>query len=212
MGNEYHESRLTYDPKREILWKTLVTYYFQKMISEDAHVLELGAGYCDFINHVKANKKMALDLWPGVVDYAANDVECVVSDIAGELDISDNTLDFVFASNIFEHISQEKLAETLLNLKKKLKKTSTLCILQPNYRFAYKEYFDDYTHVSIWSDVSLSDFLHVNGFRVRRIHPGFLPLSIKSRLPTHPWLIRAYLKSPIKPLAKQMLLFAEPVS
>jgi hypothetical protein len=44
--------------------------------------------------------------------------------------------------------------------------------------------------------------------QVIETRPRFLPLTIKSRLPVHPALIAAYLKSPIKPLAKQMSLRA----
>ena len=43
-----------------------------------------------------------------------------------------------------------------------------------------------------------------------RVEPRFLPYSMReSRLPVKPWLVRAYLRSPIRPLAGQMLLVAE---
>ena len=48
-----------------------------------------------------------------------------------------------------------------------------------------------------------------NLLRVVECKPRFLPLTIKSRLPVWPALIRAYLASPIKPLAKQMFVRAE---
>jgi hypothetical protein len=86
-----------------------------------------------------------------------------------------------------------------------------LCLIQPNYRYSYKEYFDDYTHVTVFSHVSLQDFLTANDFRILDCRPRFLPLTIKSRLPVHPLLIRAYLASPLKPQGKQMLVLAEPV-
>ena len=47
------------------------------------------------------------------------------------------------------------------------------------------------------------------GFRVVRKVPGLLPFSMKSRLPKWPFLIRAYLSSPWKPLAAQMYFVAE---
>ena len=84
----------------------------------------------------------------------------------------------------------------------------TLNILRPNYRYAYREYFDDYTHISVFPHISLADFLKAHGLAVIETWPRFLPLTVKSRLPVAPWLIRAYLASPIKPLAKQMLLRA----
>ena len=83
-------------------------------------------------------------------------------------------------------------------------------LLQPNYRFAYREYFDDYTHVAVYSDRSLCDFLAANGFRVLECRPRFLPLTIKSRLPVSAMLIRLYLLSPWKILGKQMLVRCAP--
>jgi hypothetical protein len=62
--------------------------------------------------------------------------------------------------------------------------------------------------VSIYTENSLSDFLTVNGFQVIRCVPRFLPFTIKSRWPVAPFLIRLYLASPFKPLAKQMLISA----
>ena len=98
---------------------------------------------------------------------------------------------------------------TLLGgVRKILSPRGTLNIIQPNYRYAYREYFDDYTHIAIYSDVSLCDVLRVSGFDIVDVKPRFLPLSIKSGLPVHESLIRAYLASPIKPMGKQMLIRA----
>jgi hypothetical protein len=133
--------------------------------------------------------------------------------VAGVTDldrIEDGVVDFAFASNLFEHLTQADFAATLAALRRKLSPEGTLNILQPNYRHAYREYFDDYTHVAIYSHVSLADFLVANGYRVIETRPRFLPLTIKSRWPVHPALIAAYLKSPIKPLARQMFLRARP--
>jgi hypothetical protein len=96
----------------------------------------------------------------------------------------------------------------LHQLKKKLKSGGTLTLLQPNYRFAYREYFDDYTHVTVYSDIGICDFLNANGFEVIECQPRFMPLTIKSRFKVSPLLIRAYLLSPIKPMGKQMLIRA----
>jgi hypothetical protein len=69
-------------------------------------------------------------------------------------------------------------------------------------------FFDDYTDASVLSHINRTDFLRANGFDVLEIRPRFLPLTLKSRLPVLPWLIRAHLASPIKPLAMQMLIRA----
>ena len=84
-----------------------------------------------------------------------------------------------------------------------------LVILQPNFRLCYRDYFDDYTHVSVFTDRSLPDVVRAAGLTVTRVWPRFLPFSMKSRLPVGtPW-VWLYLRSPLKPCAGQMLVVAE---
>lgn len=135
-------------------------------------------------------------------------IERVVGNVTNLNSIEEGTIDFAFASNLFEHLTKTDFACVLQMLRRKLATGGTLNILQPNYRYAYREYFDDYTHTSVFSHISLSDFLRANGFDVLEMCPRFLPLTVNSQLPVSPWLIRAYLASPIKPLAKQMLIRA----
>jgi SAM-dependent methyltransferase len=208
MSKGYHQTRFEFDARRELLWATLCESYFQKQVTPEACVLELGAGYGHFINNIRCRRRIALDSWPGMLPFLKPGVEGIVSGVSDLSAIEDASVDFAFASNIFEHLTQDQLAATLEQLRSKLKTDGTLNILQPNYRFAYQEYFDDYTHVAIYSDRSLADFLGVHGFRVLECHPRFLPLTIKSRFPVFPFLIRAYLQLPFKPMGKQMLIRA----
>ena len=205
----YHETRLPYDSKREILWKTLCRYYFQPLIAPDACVLELGAGYGHFINNIRCAKRIAVDQWAGLKEHLAPDVVARIGSVTDLSSVEDGSVDFVFASNLFEHLRQDEFAVVLQQVRTKLKPGGTLNILQPNYRFAYREYFDDYTHVAVYSDRSLSDFLAAQGFRVIDCQPRFLPLTVKSALPVWPILIRLYLALPFKPMGKQMLIRAD---
>ncbi|MGC2412335.1 MAG: hypothetical protein WA459_06530, partial [Stellaceae bacterium] len=122
--------------------------------------------------------------------------------------LDDGAVDFAFASNLFEHLTHVEFRMTLEALRPKLSATGTLTILQPNYRYAYREYFDDFDHKSVYSHVSLPDYLAANGYEVFRVEPRFMPLSVKSRLPVTPFLIRAWLAAPVKPMGKQMLVRA----
>ncbi|MDQ2710735.1 MAG: class I SAM-dependent methyltransferase [Acidobacteriota bacterium] len=209
-SSSYHETRFTFDQRREIVWRTLCSSYFNSLVSPDDHVLELGAGYGHFINNVRCGTKTAIDQWAGLLEFLKPDVEGHVGSVTDLDFLPDRSIDFVFASNLSEHLTQPDFETTLLQLKRKLRPGGSLNILQPNYRRAYREYFDDYTHVSIYSDVSMCDFLSANGFRVIQSIPGFLPFSIKaSKGKTPPWLIDLYLRSPWKPFAKQMFIRAE---
>jgi SAM-dependent methyltransferase len=204
----YHRSRFTVDSRRDVVWRTLWRAFFRHRVPKNACVLDLGAGYGQFINNVVAHRRIAIDSWPGFAAHLAPGVEAVTGDVTDLSMIEDSTVDFAFASNLFEHLSQSQLTSVLFALSKKLARAGTLTILQPNYRYAFREYFDDYTHVTVWSHVSLADFLVANGFEIVELIPRFLPLTIKSRLPVWPFLIQTYLALPVKPLGKQMLLVA----
>jgi hypothetical protein len=206
----YHHTRFTPDARREVLWGTLVRHYFQRLIPADGCTLELGAGYSDFINHVRSRKRIAIDTWKGLRDHAAPGVDTLIRTACDLSGIEPASVDFAFASNLAEHLTREEFSALLQQLRHKLKPGGTLNLLQPNYRFAYREYFDDYTHVAVYSDRSLCDFLAANGFRVLECRPRFLPLTTKSRLPVSAMLIRLYLLSPWKIMGKQMLVRCAP--
>lgn len=206
----YFQTRFVHDPRRETLWRTLYQYHFSRLISPEDCVLELGAGYGHFINQVRAKKRIALDQWDEFPEYVQPDVECHVGQVTELSFLERGSVNFAFASNLFEHISQEDFAAVLAQLRNALADGGTLNILQPNYYYAYREYFDDYTHRSVYTHTSICDFLEANGYRVMECRPRFLPLTVKSRLPVSAALIRLYLALPWKPMGKQMLIRACP--
>lgn len=207
--DDYFDTRLGFDKKRKILWSTLWKYFFSKEFSQSDTVLELGAGWCDFINTVDAKRKIAIDLWDGVLTSANHDVEAYVSSATSMSFLESKSINGIFASNLVEHLDRDQFNELLTESSRLLVENGKLLLLQPNYRLCSEKYFDDYTHISIWSDVSLSDYLMSQGWRINKIHPKFLPLTVKSRFPVLPLLIRIYLRSPWKPMAGQMLIIAE---
>lgn len=207
---DYFTTRLKENKKRDVLWTTLNRHFFQKHIDEKAFVVELGAAWCNFINSIQAGRKIAVDIWPEFKLNANNDVECLVGSADKLPTIDDKTVDVVFASNLVEHLSQNLFADLLSECSRVLKEDGKLILVQPNYRLAFKNYFDDYTHVSIWTDRSIADFLNVHGWQIECLESRFLPMTVKSKMPTAAFLIRVYLKSWFKPFAGQMLIIAKP--
>ena len=205
--SSYYQTRLQHDPRRAKVWRQICAW-LQREIPTNASVLELGAGYCDFINHIQAARKVALDVSDTVRTTAAGDVETHVGTCTQLSFAKDGSFDVVFASNLFEHLPLLQFEQTLQEVRRVLKPGGKLLIIQPNFRYSYRDYFDDYTHVMIYTDRSLSDVIAAAGLDLVRVMPRFMPFSIKSRLPVVSALVWLYLRSPFKPFAGQMLIVA----
>ena len=203
----YFASRLPYDPAREVLWRVLCAY-LEKDFPKDAAVLELGGGYCHFINNVKASQKHVVDLFPALAANAGPGVTAHIQSCTN-LDIfPEGSFDAVFASNLFEHLTRDELNDTLASTWGVLRENGKLLIIQPNFKYCYRSYFDDYTHVQIFTEASLQDLLAASGFHPEKVVARFLPFSLKSSGPKWPWLLRLYLALPFRPFAGQMYIVA----
>jgi SAM-dependent methyltransferase len=203
----YFAARLPYDPAREQLWRVLCAY-LQFQVPEDGAVLELGGGYCHFINNIRAAKKHVVDLYPAIRTNAAEGVTPHVQSCTDLGNFEPASFDIVFASNLFEHLTADQLADTLASVRRVLRDTGKLLIIQPNFKYCYRSYFDDYTHLQIFTEVSLADLLTASGFRPEKVVARFLPFSLKSGGPKWPWLLRLYLALPWRPFAGQMYIAA----
>lgn len=210
MTARYHQTRFADDERRTVLWQSLWRYHFSREIAPEACVLELGSGYGSFINSVVARRRIAVDVWPEHGRYLTPGVEAVVGTVTDLSPLDAASVDYAFASNLLEHLTQAEAARMLAETRRVLRAGGTLTLVQPNWRDAWRHYFDDYTHVTPWSHVSLADFLAAHGWTVLEVRPRFLPLTLKSRLPVHPWLVLAWLRLPVKPFGGQMLIRACP--
>ena len=205
----YHEAHLPVDPARAVVWQAIASHLSGWIPAEGA-VLEIGAGYCDWINNVTARRRVAVDRWPGLPQHAAPGVEPVLLDVATGLDtLAAEAFDAVLASNILEHFAPDMVPTVVGGIARVLRPGGRLLVVQPNFRHAWRSYFDDYTHRSIFTDVSLPALLRAHGFTIERVEARFLPYSMRgTRLPITRGLVSAYLRSPLKPMAGQMLVIA----
>ena len=100
-----------------------ISRYLRKFIQKDAGiVVDVAAGYCDFINNINVGThKFALDLNPDVREFAASDVTAIVGDVEESMRnaFKENSVSLFFMSNFLEHIPKEKIS-TLLELQYKL--------------------------------------------------------------------------------------------
>lgn len=181
-----------------VLWKVLVDDFLQKYVPSQSSVLDIGGGYCEFINQILAEKKCLIDLNPDSNLFANPDVEVLNIDV---LNLADRLLfteqfDRIFISNFFEHLSnKEELIQIILFCFDSLKPRGSLLVIQPNFKYSYKEYYDFIDHQLPITHLSLQELLETVGFEIDLMIPRFLPFSTKGR-PASPLLLKLYLKLP----------------
>ena len=182
---------------RVVMWETLVEGYFQQHVGPDDTVLDLAAGYCEFINAIRCGRKIAVDLNPTVETVAGPDVEvfhtactALPEELTGQVDVA-------WVSNFFEHLGDtDELLSTLGELRRVLADDGRLLVLQPNIRLTGPAYWDFLDHSLALTEKSLAEALALAGFEVESMRVRFLPYTTESRLPISPALIRLYLKLP----------------
>lgn len=204
----YDHQRYPYLEYRTKVWLEIIRY-IARDCPNVGNLLELGPGYCDFINHFPAGQKTCVERNVAMQQYAAHGIRFVCEEAGRLSGIPDQSLDLIFASNFLEHLGEEGHQVLLPNIHRTLTPTGHLALIQPNYRLNPDHYFDDPTHRTIFSDQNITTFLEKFGFKVIKLVPKFLPFSMKSRLPKWPILVRFYLASPVKPFAGQMYIIAK---
>ncbi|MBV6871859.1 class I SAM-dependent methyltransferase [Xanthomonas euvesicatoria] len=203
-------------PKEELanknrIWQVLCTQYFSRFVKPSETVVDIGAGYCEFINNIRAAHKIAVDLNPDVRKFAADGIRVINESCIAVSSIPSASVDAVFMSNFLEHLpSKDLVLQTLRESARMLKPGGRVIILQPNIRFLYGEYWDYFDHHTALSDRSLVEGVLMAGLEPQVVIPKFLPYTTKSRLPQAPWLVSLYLRIPLAWhfLGKQALVVA----
>lgn len=196
---------------RHAVWRTLVEETFSRWVGAESAVLDLGSGYCEFINQVVARGKYAMDLNPATRIHAAEDVRVLLQDCSATWQLAPEILDVVFSSNFFEHLpDKQALERTLMNAMRCLKAGGRLIALGPNIRYTGTAYWDFFDHYIALSDKSLTELLEKCGFEMEYSRARFLPYTMAGGRRYPRWVLKTYLRFPLawRVFGKQFLLVA----
>ena len=199
---------------RSRVWQVLTADFFQRYIPAQATILDLGSGWGEFVNHIQAETKYAMDLNPEGAEHLNPNVRYLNQDCSHSWPFEDNALDLVFTSNAFEHLpAKEDVARTLAEAHRCLKPDGLIICMGPNIKYVLGQYWDFWDHYIPLTEQSLAEVLRLRGFAIEQCWPRFLPYTMVNRRPTARWLIQLYLKTPWlwRLFGKQFLIVARAV-
>ena len=186
--------------KRKKIWSAIVDGFLQRFISlpPDGRLLDAGSGWGEFITAARGPRRFAIDFDPQFGRFVQNEASFSAQDL-GCLAFSDQSFDVVFASNVLEHLTSKDLAlQALRGFHRVLTPNGRLIILQPNFKFCFRNYYDFFDHYCAYTERSMVEALRLAGFSsFDCVLDRFLPFTTKSRLPQWLWLVRLYLRIPI---------------
>jgi SAM-dependent methyltransferase len=196
--------------RRDDVWIAVAPMLYELLKRPD-RVLDPAAGRCEFINAVPSAERWAVDAVAYEEGVAREGTRLIVSEIM-EADLPSEHFEGVFVSNFLEHlVSQEAVAAFLEKMRDCIAPGGRIAIMGPNFRYCAPEYFDFADHTVILTERGVEEHLYAAGFDIVAVHPRFLPYTFTGRLPSHPALVRAYLRLPLawRILGKQFLVIAE---
>jgi SAM-dependent methyltransferase len=195
--------------KRRGVWRVLCQSFFNDLVPANATILDIACGYGEFINHISAGKKYAVDLNPDAPRHLDPDVTFVLTPATDLGALPQGQFDVVFTSNFLEHLRDKtQLDIVMANVIGLLKPGGKFIVVGPNIRYAYAEYWDFYDHYLPLSHLSLVEAMMVAGFVPDKVVDRFLPYTMNNGAPTADFIIKAYLKMPFawKFFGKQFLV------
>ena len=187
---------------RRRIWQVLAGQFFQHWISPKAVVLDLGAGYGEFLQNITAGRKLGVDANPQAAEFWGKEIEPFHFDVTSQWPVPPGSIDCVFTSNFFEHLPDKRALERCVQqVYFALRPGGILIAMGPNIRKTGGTYWDFFDHFIALTERSVCELLRLHGFRIDLCKPGFLSYTMTRSNPVllakiYPSLMRVYLLCP----------------
>lgn len=198
-------------PRKNAIWRVLCRHFFQRHVQGSDTVVDVACGYGEFLNNIRAQRKIAIDLNPDAKGHLGAGIEFHLRAATEMAAVVGGQADVVFTSNFLEHLPDKATLDIFLQqVFASLKPGGRYLILGPNLRYLPGAYWDFYDHHLGLTHGSLCEALQLQGFSIARCVDRFLPYTTQGALPTHPALVWLYLQLPWawKLLGKQFFIVA----
>lgn len=197
LSREYELRFREHAAYRDRVWRLLCGEYFQRLVPPDARALDLGSGWGEFIRHIRAGEKFAMDLNPDGRERVGPGVTFLEQDCSLPWPLADGALDVVFSSNFLEHLPDKAaVSRTLAEARRCLSPGGRLICMGPNIRYVPGAYWDFFDHFVPLTERSLGEAMRLSGLEIEREIPRFLPYSMSQGRRPPVELVRWYLKLP----------------
>ena len=144
----------------------LIIYLIKRFkLEKNQKILELGCGRGDFLNAFVNNglDGYGVDLFDYCKNFFPNLNFKKVDMVNEKLPYEDNSFDVIFSKSIIEHFYYpEKVFEEAYRV---LKPGGTIITLTPEWQYIYESFYEDFTHRTPFTSVSLGDIQEMSGFK-----------------------------------------------
>ena len=164
----------------------LIKYLYDKFDLEPGmKILEPGPGRGEFLKSFKdlGLDVVGMDISDGSSDYfLKEEMELIISDIENEkgLPFPNESFDVIFNKSLLEHLYKPDLF--LREANRILKPNGKIICLVPDWESNFKTYFDDFTHRTPFTTISLRDAYKMHQFKKVKVFK-FRQLPILWRFP-----------------------------
>ena len=139
----------------------------KRLIEPGTRLLDLGSGNSSFYEYC-LSKKIICEKLDGAFDN--------INFEDSKLNLKEDTYDFVYMNSVIEHLSDPK--NILSEIKKILKIGGILIIITPNFKYAYRNFYDDPTHIRPYTNISLKKILEFFDYKEIKVLPFLINKSI----------------------------------